>query len=351
MTSIPERQQMVERIEEAVAAGARRHRACKETGIALRTLQRWTAAGEVAADRRPTASRPAPPNQLSELERARILALCNTPEFASLPPSQIVPRLADRGEYVASESSFYRVLKAADQLHRRGRSRAPSKTKPPTTHVAERANQVWSWDISWMPSRVRGRFWYLYLIEDIYSRKVVGWEVHETESGEQAAELVQRAVMSERCFRQPLVLHSDNGSPMKSQTLRVKMDELGIAPSYSRPRVSNDNPFSESLFRILKYCPEWPSQGFATLEDARTWVMKFVDGYNHRHCHSRLKFVTPAQRHRGEDRELLEQRHRVYQAAKARHPQRWSGETRDWLPVGAVALNPERLETIQQDAA
>lgn len=117
--------------------------------------------------------------KLTPEERERILAVCNEPEFASLPPSQIVPKLADRGEYIASESSFYRVLHEAGQLHHRGRAQAPKKTKAPTTHVAEGPNRVWSWDISWMPSRVRGLFWYLYLIEDIYSRKIVGWEVHE----------------------------------------------------------------------------------------------------------------------------------------------------------------------------
>lgn len=342
MTSLPERRKLIGYIDEAVSAGARKAPACKEVGITLRTLQRWTEKGEPGEDRRPTAERAEPPGKLTPEERERILAVCNEPEFASLPPSQIVPKLADRGEYIASESSFYRVLHAAGQLHHRGRAQAPKKTKTPTTHVAEGPNQVWSWDISWMPSRVRGLFWYLYLIEDIYSRKIVGWEVHEREAGEWAATLIQRSVMAEQCFGQPLVLHADNGSPMKSQTMRVKLEELGISPSYSRPRVSNDNAFSESLFRTLKYCPAWPSQGFATLEDARAWVLKFVDWYNNRHCHSALKFVTPAQRHRGDDRVILEQRDRIYEQAKARNPQRWSGKTRNWDAVGPTALNPER---------
>ena len=158
-------------------------------------------------------------------------------------------------------------------------------------------------------------------------------------------------MVAESCFLRPLVLHADNGSPMKSQTLRVKLEELGITPSYSRPRVSNDNAYPESLFRTLKYCPSWPSQGFATLDAARKWVRQFVDWYNHRHCHSRLKFVTPAQRHRGEDQAILARRHAVYQAAKARRPDRWSGDTRNWEPVGAVTLNPERVESIETKAA
>lgn len=351
MTSPAERQKLVDYVKAAVSAGARKAQACQEVGLTLRTVQRWTEGGVLRVDRRPGALRPAPANKLTPAERERIQALCHEPQFASLPPGQIVPKLADRGEYIASESSFYRVLQAAGQLHHRGRAQAPRPAKPPTTHVAEGPNQVWSWDISWMPSRVRGRFWYLYLIEDIYSRKIVGWEVHARETGELAAALVQRAVMAEKCFRQPLVLHADNGSAMKSQTLRVKLEELGIAPSYSRPRVSNDNPFSEALFRTLKYCPAWPSQGFATLEDARTWVLNFVDWYNHRHCHSALKFVTPAQRHRGEDRRLLAQRSQIYAQAKARNPQRWSGKIRNWQVAGPTALNPERMQQKSNFAA
>lgn len=342
---------MVKLIGEAVVSGARRARACDEVGISIRTLQRWTRGGGVGSDGRPTAVRPTPGNKLSEVERRRIVEVSNAPEFASLPPSQIVPKLADRGEYLASESSFYRVLKSAGQLHCRGRARTPSRSRPPTTHVASRPNQVWTWDVTWLPSRVGGRFWYLYLVEDLYSRQIVGWEVHETESGALASELMQRAVVAERCFLQPLVLHADNGSPMKSQTLRVKLEELGITPSYSRPRVSNDNAYPEALFRTLKYCPSWPSHGFATLDEARRWVRQFVDWYNHRHCHSRLKFVTPAQRHRGEDRAILARRQAVYQAARARHPERWSGDTRNWEPVGAVTLNPERVENIESKAA
>ena len=351
MSSSSERRQLVDYIAEAVSAGARKERACEELGVSIRTVQRWLEGGELKTDQRPHAKRPEPSNKLSLEEREQMLAVANEPEFASLPPSQIVPRLADRGEYLASESSFYRVMHDAGQLHHRGRAQAPKKTKAPTTHEASGPNRVWSWDISWMPRRVRGLYWYLYLILDIYSRKIVGWEVHECENGELGAALLQRAVMAERCFRQPLVLHADNGSPMKSQTMRVKLEELGISPSYSRPRVSNDNAYSEALFRTLKYCPAWPSQGFATLEEARAWVLNFVDWYNNRHCHSALKFVTPAQRHDGREKALLERRQRVYEAAKARNPERWSGATRDWSAIGTVTLNPERLGREKQAVA
>jgi len=157
-----------------------------------------------------------------------VLEVCHRPEFSSLPPSQIVPRLADQGEYIASESTFYRVLREADEQHHRGRACAPQRHQAPTSHCAIGPRQVWSWDITYLAGPVRGLFFYLYLIVDIYSRKIVGWEVYEREAGEHAAEVVQRAVLAEGCVDTPLVLHADNGSPMKGATLRVTLQRLGI---------------------------------------------------------------------------------------------------------------------------
>jgi len=326
--------------------------ACKETEISLRTYRRWVQAdGQVRADQRPEATRPEPKNKLSIEEIEAILVVCNQPEYASLPPSQIVPKLADKGIFLASESSFYRTLHAHSQVHHRGRSRAVEKRSAPTSYTATAANQVWSWDITYCASNVRGRYYYLYLIEDIYSRKIVGWEVHEQESGELAAHLLQRTVMREQCFKQPLVLHSDNGAPMKSVTLKAKMEELCITGSHSRPRVSNDNPYSESLFRTMKYCPQWPSEGFKDLQAVRDWVNRFVSWYNNEHCHSRIGFVTPSQRHRGQDKDILHKRQVVYKQAKERNPHRWSGEIRKWEHVREVALNPDRSEQESEKVA
>lgn len=338
-------------INEAVHAGARKWRACEEAGVSIRTLQRWTRTGQVAEDQRPNIDRPAPANKLSDEERTCIINTCNQSEYAHLPPSQIVPMLADRNQYLASESSFYRVLKEVNQLHHRGKARKKQKRKPPTTYIATSANEVWSWDISYLPSPVRGLYFYLYLIIDIYSRKIVGWEVHEQEGGVEAAELIQKTVLREQCFQKPLVLHADNGSPMKSQTMQTKLYDLGIIASHSRPRVSNDNPYSEALFRTLKYCPQWSSTGFKTINNARQWINEFTNWYNEMHRHSKIKFVTPSERHLGKDAEILRQRDSVYKEAKLKNPKRWSGETRNWLAVGAVALNPERCEEIKNIAA
>ena len=346
MTSAADRREMLALIDEATAGGARQAAACAELGLDARTLQRWkTPDGALREDRRPLAARPVPANRLTAAERERIITTCNTPRFASLPPSQIVPRLADEGDYIASESSFYRVLRERGQNHRRGRARPPGRTRPPASFEAKAPCEVWSWDITWLPGPVAGLFFYLYLIVDIYSRKIIGWEVYERESAELAAGLLERAVRAEGCLTRPLILHADNGSPMKGATMKVTMERLGVTASFSRPRVSNDNPFSEALFRTCKYVPNWPAKGFASIKEARQWVQGFARWYNTEHQHSAIRFVTPEARHRGEDADLLANRRAGYQAAKERHPARWSGRTRNWQPVGSVWLNPERPDT------
>ena len=342
MISTPHRQTAVALINEAITAGARRIKACAELEISDRTLRRWTKDGEVQPDQRPLVPRPEPANKLSPVERAAVLEVCNSEEFASLPPSQIVPKLADQGRYLASESSFYRILRADGQQQHRGRAKSPVRRKPPASYKASGPCEVWTWDITWMPGPVLGMFFYLYLIVDIFSRKIVGWEVHEREGADLASALIRQAVLSEGCITRPLVLHADNGSPMKGATMKTTMEKLGITASYSRPRVSNDNPFSEALFRTCKYRPDWPAKGFATKADAQAWVKSFARWYNGEHLHSAIRFVTPDARHAGYDRTTLAKRASLYVNARAQNPQRWSGKTRNWQPAGPVWLNPER---------
>ncbi|USD64080.1 IS3 family transposase [Vibrio sp. SCSIO 43136] len=343
LTSADERLYLVTLIHEARNNGCRLEPACGEVEIDLRTYRRWYQQGEVQEDKRPACERPEPANKLTPLEQMAIIEVCNRPEYASLPPTQIVPTLLDKGEYIASESSFYRVLKAEGQLHGRGRQKSRQKQSRPTSYTATGPNQVFTWDITYLPSKVRGQHYYLYVIEDIYSRKVVGYDVYECECGELASQLLQRTLMRERCFNQPLVLHSDNGAPMKSLTFKAKMDELGITSSYSRPRVSDDNPYVESLFRTVKYMPSWPTKGFENLDISRDWVESFVRWYNTEHKHSKLNYVTPAQRHNGQDEEILMHRAKVLLAAKQKHPERWSSGIRNCEPVREVHLNPERI--------
>jgi len=333
-------------IVEAKTAGARLEKSCEITGITVRTLRRWKnqqlISQQTQDQRKVAAENRVPVNKLSKAEREQIIETCNLPEYKSLPPSQIVPLLADKGEYIASESSFYRVLRDADQVNRRGRAEQPKVRTKPKGFNATGPNQVWSWDITYLASTLRGMFYYLYLIEDIFSRKIVGWEIHESESAEHASQLIRKACLAESVHEEGLVLHSDNGSPMKGATMLSTLQKLGVVPSFSRPSVSDDNPYSESLFRTLKYAPSYPNQPFDSLKSARVWVHGFVQWYNDQHRHSAIRYVTPNQRHDGEDRTILSQRKVVYEAARTRNPARWSGAIRNWERIENVWLNPPK---------
>jgi putative transposase len=345
MTRLEDRQILIRDIAQAHVQGARLAPACALAGIDVRTLQRWKSHDGLShGDRRPDADRPVPSHALSKTERAQIIAVANEPRFADTPPARIVPALADEGIYIASESSFHRVLRAHGQMNRRGRAQPPRASRPPTTHIATAPAEVWCWDLTFLPTQIQGRWFYLYLILDLYSRKIVGFEVHDTDSADHAAHLARRTALAEGIHAMPArpVLHGDNGATLKATTVLAMQHWLGIKPSYSRPRVSDDNAFAEALFRTVKYRPEFPSKGFADLDAARQWTVRFVQWYNHEHRHSGIRYVTPAQRHVGQDRPLLEARHAVYQDARDRNPRRWSRQTRNWTPVAAVTLNPER---------
>ena len=337
------RQTIIAGVNEAMRDGARQSAACEVIGISAKTLQRWEQPDNVQDGRLDAHHQPS--TTFTPSEREQIIRVANEPGYAALSPSKIVPKLADEGRYIASESSFYRVLKAAQQLKHRLKSKPKRTVIKPKALTASGPNQIYSWDITYLPTRVRGIFLYLYLVMDIYSRKVVGWQVYEEESSALAADLMTDICHREGVKRDCVTLHSDNGSPMKGATLLATLHDLGVMPSFSRPSVSNDNPYSESLFRTLKYRPEYPEEVFANLHGARTWVRWFVDWYNNEHLHSSIQFVTPAQRHAGRDAHILARREQVYHDAKARHPQRWSGNTRNWKPVGDVHLNPQQDAT------
>lgn len=326
-------------VDEAVASGARRERACTQVGIDERSLQRWRH-GDVGDDGR-AGPRTTPANALSPAERAHVLEVVNSPEYRDLPPKQVVPRLADAGRYVASESTIYRILRAEGQLAHRGRAK-PRTVRCVDAHEANAPNQVWSWDITYLLSSVRGRFFYLYLVEDVWSRRIVGFEVHAEECMIASSALVRATCAAEDVDPKGLVLHSDNGGPMKGSTMLATLQHLGIVASFSRPSVSDDNPFIESLFRTLKYRPEYPHKPFETIEAARAWVTGFVAWYNAEHRHSGIRFVTPDQRHDGRENDVLANRVGVYERARRKHPNRWSRGTRNWTPAPAVFLNPKR---------
>ena len=327
-------------IEEGVKLGARTDAICKQFGISSKTLSRWKKAGDGGTDLR-KGPKAGPKHKLTPEERAELVAIANSEEFRNQSPRQIVPRLADQGRYLASESTFYRVLEEEGLLAHRGNRKAPTARKP-DEHRASGPNQVWSWDITYLRSNVRGQYFYLYMVVDVWSRKIVGFRVEPTEDGRLSTELLCGAIETQGANAARLVVHADNGGPMKAATLLSTLQRLGVVTSFSRPRVSDDNPFSEALFGTMKGRPGFPRKPFETIEAARAWVERFVRWYNFEHLHSSIRFVTPESRHEGRDVAILAKRAEVYAMAKAANARRWTGPTRNWTPIGDVILNPIR---------
>jgi putative transposase len=326
-------------ISEAVAAGARVAVVCTFLGISARTVERWRARPEGDDQRR--GPRRQPGNALSRAEEAEVIKTLTSPRFAGLSPKLVVPLLADEdGEYLASEATMYRIQRKHGLRNRR-RAQRHNVTRARALHRATGPNQVWSWDITWLPTTVRGRYFYLYMFIDVWSRRIVGWEVHEREGDDLAAALVRRICDETGIDPAGLILHADNGNAMRGSTMIATLYSLGIKPSFSRPHVSDDNPYSESLFNVLKHTPAYPSLPFADADAARAWVTRFVAWYNTEHRHSGIRFVTPDERHFGAEESILRRRDELYQTARRRRPERWSRQTRNWTPIGLVALNPD----------
>lgn len=329
-------------IKEANRSGCRISRACEALGVSKRTFERWQK--NMEGDRRRGPISP-PANKFSPEEKRRIIETVASSEFCDKSPAQIVPLLADQGKYLGSESSFYRILRAEGMNRHRNRAK-PATHKRPKELVATKPNQIYSWDITYLKSPVSGMFYYLYFFMDIYSRKIVGHAVHQEQSSTHAAQVIDKVCQRERIDKNQLILRSDNGGPMKGATMLATLQRLGVVPSFSRPTVSDDNPYSEALFRTAKYCPLYPSKPFQSLGEAETWVDKFVHWYNEEHLHSGIKFVTPGSRHRGEDVEILRKRDQVYQRAKSLRPDRWSRSSRNWTPPSEVCLNRLSKKTV-----
>jgi putative transposase len=314
-------------------------KACRIAGISPRTVQRWRK--HPGSDDRRRGPHHRPHNALSLAEQALIVSVMTSARYAGLPPKQLVPQLADEGLYLASESTLYRLQRRYGLRPKRRLINRRDITRACTVHRAVRPNQVWSWDITRLPTVVRGAYLHLYLIVDVWSRRIMGWRIAEMESAAIAAELMQQTCRDDNINPKGLVLHSDNGAAMRGNTMLATLQQLGVVPSFSRPHVSNDNPYSEALFRTLKYIPAYPSLPFADLGSAERWVAWFVDWYNATHRHSAIRYVTPDERHLGDEGNILNRRHKLYQQAQRANPERWSGTTRQWRPVGTVVLNPE----------
>ena len=265
----------------------------------------------------------APVNKLSDVERAEILAVVNCPRFVDLPPVQIYAHLLDEGTYVGSISTIYRVLAANAQVKERRRlARHPARAIPEL--VATGPGQVYSWDITKLAGPVKGKYFDAYVMIDIYSRYIVGAHVHAHESGLLATEMMKEIFAVHGI---PPVVHADRGTSMTSKTVAALLADLEVTKSHSRPRVSNDNPYSEAWFKTLKFAPEFPER-FGSLADARAFIADFVAGYNHHHHHAGIGLNTPADVHYGLATAKAAERALVLAGARSRHPERFA-TTRD----------------------
>lgn len=285
-----------------------------------------------------TKPRPSPKRKLGARERAGVLELLDNERFMDKAPRQVYAELLDENRYVCSVRTMYRILAEHDQVReRRNQRRHPSYVKPEL--VASAPNQVWSWDITKVPGPYRGVYYCLYVVLDIYSRYVVGWAIAATESAQVATAMLATAYEQQGIGPKQLVCHADRGTPMVAKSTALLYADLGITASFSRPRVSDDNPYSEAAFKTFKYRPELPER-FGSAEDARLHFAALFDWYNNRHYHSGIALLTPADLHLGRAAQVIEARQRTLDAAFAQHPERFAKAPAHPTPPSASWINP-----------
>lgn len=331
---LPEtKKEICELIDEAVISGARVKQACLHLGISHKSYLRWKD-GKLN-DLRKGASKNVN-RKLTTEEQEQFYQTANSKRFRGFTPGQIVATLLQEEIYYGSERTLYRILKSRNALVCRTESKPAVKRKRPLELHATGPNQVYSWDITWLKTEVRGIFLFAYVVIDIFSRKIVGWTIEDRECPELARTLFERIIRDQKV--RPQFVHSDNGGPMKGISLVAFLTQMQVNLSYSRPRVSDDNPFSEALFRTLKYHVSYPKV-FRDMDHAREWFSDFVFWYNTRHLHSGIGYVTPDQKHRGEDLYIFEKRQRTLDAAARRNPERFVNGQRSVMPDREVVLN------------
>ena len=310
--------------------------ACAAVGVARATFSRYR---QVAESPRPAKPRPTPPRALSADERRAVLDTLHSERFADRAPAEVYATLLDEDRYLCSIRTMYRLLHGAQEVReRRDQLRHPQYHKPEL--LATGPNQVWSWDITKLLGPAKWSYFYLYVIMDIFSRYVVGWTLAERESGQLAQRLIRETCVKENIEEGQLTIHADRGTSMTSQTVAQLLATLGVVKSHSRPQVSNDNPFSESQFKTLKYQPEFP-QRFASHEHGLTFCREFFPWYNDEHHHWGLGLMTPATVHTGRAAEVLAARQDTLSTAYTAHPQRFvHREPRPQQPPAAVWINP-----------
>jgi putative transposase len=291
---------------------------CKALNVPRASVYRAWAREQ--APQEPT-SRPVPARTLLPEERLRVLSLLHEGRFIDQAPSEVYATLLDEGTYVCSVRTMYRLLNACNEVHeRRNQAQHPAYTKPEL--LATRPNELWSWDITKLMGPAKWTYFYLYVILDVFSRYVVGWMVAHQETAVLANRLIHETCQKQEIVPAQLTLHADRGSSMKSKCVAMLLSDLGVTKTHSRPHVSNDNPFSESQFKTMKYRPEFPKR-FGSLQDARAFCSEFFHWYNNKHHHSAIGLLTPETVHYGRAQQVIEARQGVLDAAHQRHPDRF----------------------------
>lgn len=314
-------------------------------GITANTYRNWLKNGS-GEDRRTTADKTNPSNKLSEKECSEVLEILYSEEFGDKSPHKVVPLLADRGKYICSESTMYRVLDEEKANKRRTQKRKDDTVRLKPNLVAQRPGQVINWDITYLPSSVKGVFYKALVLIDMFSRKIVNFRIFHQDTLENTRNHI-RSVFVDNGLTIPEWIHGDNGSTLKGQTLASMLRSLGVIQSHSRPNVSNDNAYIESFFGTLKTDFRYPSGGFRTIEDSEKWMESFIRWYNDE-PHSGINYVSPNQRHEGLDKEILEKRKKVFEKAREKYPERFGKRIRKIEYQGVVTLIPMKEEEITE---
>lgn len=331
------RSELLSAVEEAMESGVSKKDASEVIGLNPKTLSRWMKDPN-GIDRRSN-NKFHTSNKLTREEEAEILDLISSPAYRDKAPYEVVALLAEEGRYICSERTIYRLLERLGLNTHRSKTKAPEREKP-SECVATNPNQVYTWDISYLHTKIPGVFYYLYVFIDIWDRTVVGWSIHEKESGVYAAQLLRKTCFRNGVSPKSLIIHQDNGAPMISTDFLLELEKWGKA-SYSRPGVSDDNPFSESFFKTVKYNKTYPRK-FNDTQDAISWFEGFLDYYHNEHLHSGIGLVTPMDRRTGKYLEKLQRRRETYKAAKETNPNRWSKDVRKWESPSSVYLNSNK---------
>lgn len=343
ITSLSLRKAVIELINEARSKGADLKACCSVVGIAPNTYRSWVRQGD-AEDGRTTRDKFNPANKLTEVEVQAVYDVLYSTRYADKNPHKIVAALADEGKYLCSESTMYRLLKAEKATVRRTQKRKEDRIRVKPNIIARRPGQALNWDITFLPSRVAGLYYKVLVILDMYSRKIVSFRLFD--SLEATKEYLKEEFL-ENGLTIPEWLHGDNGKTLKGQTLASMLRGLGVIQSHSRPRVSNDNPYIESLFGTLKTNLKYPVGGFGSMQEAAEWLEGFVGEYNNE-PHSSLLYTTPNERHEGKDKEILERRRVVFEKARQLHPERYSSKIRCTELDEVVTLTPMTSEEIKE---